>query len=294
MARGLADGYRALADGQQDEAATAFRKILEVHGEHPQARAGLKQVKARLRAPRRAGAERLSGRLALAGEELPVSLDIDTRTLRYEEAVLEAATAARLGMPGFIQPSAVGIGPARPDAPQKLDLIVLHPSGNLSAREHMIRTRGVGVTTHFLIDWDGRVYQTLDLGMTARHTGDEALDARSVAVTLVNPLEARLPPLPPEAEGSPHVRELAPPETRDGKVNRHWGYTRGQHRSLSRLLNLLANKLPDLPDGADMSAGEGSGADGRGVLGVHDVNPERPGPGSGLDWKAIRRALQSR
>lgn len=67
-----------------------------------------------------------------------------------------------------------------------VDMAVLHWDGTTSARKTraVLAQRGYG--THFVIDWDGTIYQLVDMAHTAYHA--KGVNARSVGVDLNNPV----------------------------------------------------------------------------------------------------------
>ena len=67
-----------------------------------------------------------------------------------------------------------------------VDMAVLHWDGTTSARKTraVLAQRGYG--THFVIDWDGTIYQLVDMAHTAYHA--KGVNARSVGVDLNTPV----------------------------------------------------------------------------------------------------------
>ena len=140
-----------------------------------------------------------------------------------------------------------------------LDLVVLHDSHTETARESFVVLGETGGSTHFLIDWDGQIYQTLDLALEANHVNITEIDRRSVSIDLVNPVDLESPPLPPEAKGSDARRPLSEFVVVQGEEIQRWGYTDAQMTSLEalltavrpRVLNVCRGVLPHLPDAED-------------------------------------------
>ncbi|MEE2779751.1 MAG: N-acetylmuramoyl-L-alanine amidase [Myxococcota bacterium] len=293
LERTLKDGFRAISESRDKEATESFRRVLEVHGEHPEARAGLRAV---LRARRRASQNRppsqSPGQIWVNGEQRDIHLEVDNRSLRYEEEAARDTLAKDLKLS---QPSgAPGFEPRASDKPSQWNLVVLQASGGQTAREHLLRTRRNGTATHFLVDWDGQVFQTLDLGQRAKHTGDTDLDQRSISITLVNPMQTDKDALPPIAAGSEHVRPMPAPATVHGQLVQTWGYTVGQERSLIRLLQGLRRHLSALPGTVPVHLGVIPPPERVGVIGMLHLDSGAVTPGVGLDWNNIRRALKTR
>jgi len=226
---------------------------------------------------------------------VPVNFDVDAQTLRYEEELARQALRTQLKI-GATPTASKRSGFSERETPEsaKIDLVVLHASGGLSAREHLLRT-GLGPTaTHFLVDWDGTIFQTLDLGLKAHHTADDAVNDRSISITLVNPMKTESQPLPDGATGSEHLRPLPAPAHVHGELVQTWGYTAGQERSLARLLLALSGTFTKLPRRTPLAMEVLSEQDQVGVVGMLHLDATALDPGPGLDWNSVRRTLQSR
>lgn len=69
-----------------------------------------------------------------------------------------------------------------------IDVGVLHWDVTLNARETRKVLAQRGLSTHFVIDWDGTIYQLVDLAYPAWHAGTDVVNNRSVGVDLNNPV----------------------------------------------------------------------------------------------------------
>jgi len=162
------------------------------------------------------------------------------------------------------------------------------------------------LSTHFFIDFDGRVFQALDPIDCAYHAGD--MNSWTLGVDLNNRMRNLLrapdePPYDPRhariAEMEKHPRGARQRATIQGVEVEAWGYTEAQYRSLAALTRRLADIFPAIALGAP------KGADGkvpldalppeawRGVIGHLHGEPQRWDPGI-FDWGRIDQALATR
>ena len=306
LERGLKTGFRALSEDDRPAARVAFEAVLTREPEHPEALAGLRAVQRA--APRRA-APRLDsgGFIEVAGERRAVGLPVQTERYRFEEMRAQARLARELGLEvsnraihSYFQPrSGDGAEPIElrdvAAVEERIDLVVLHDSRTQTARESFLQLRDQGGSTHFTIDYDGTVFQNLDVGWEANHSGRAPVDARSVSVDLVNPATTDRPPLPEDSLLDRHARPLGDFAEIHGREVQHWGYTSPQLESLYRLLRELARLLPEVP--AEVVGG-GRAPRARveqlepGVVGHLHVSPRAEDPGSAFDWAALATALR--
>ncbi len=170
-------------------------------------------------------------------------------------------------------------------------------------------------STHFLIDWDGTVYQALDPRDQARHAG--SLDDRSIGIHL----SGLLPDLTttPDAPAwptqhprrsqmgqGPFKRVPSTPMTYQlrsapGPTNvtvASYGFTQAQYRSLASLLRALLGVFPwvrpQFPlddDGRILTRSDHPGPYIVGLVPAWYVFPDRWDPGPGLDWLRLQRSL---
>ena len=204
------DGYRALAEGKRRLALDAFDKVVSLAPGHPEALAGLTAAE-----DTGDGGARETGHgfVRLGTHEARVGVPVDHRSMRLEKRATEDALAQRLKLtkvsprPASFGPRDASTGTLKTEGTEGIDIVVLHDSGTQSAIERFVALTHGDTSAHFLIEWDGSVYQILDLALAAHHTGQLALDARSIAIELVNPLSTDGPPLPNNAKG--HERPLS-------------------------------------------------------------------------------------
>ncbi len=312
LERALKQGFRAVAEGQPDAARQAFEEVLAHEPNHPEAHAGLRAI--RTGRPLRPDAEdsrtaRASGRILLAGEALAVAVDVNTERYRIEEMRLQRQLAKEEALPGADRPvpsyyrernspEDLPIDPTDAEAIKaRVDLLVLHSSHTQTARHSFLQLGATGGSTHFTIDYDGVVFQNLDLAWEASHSGDAAADARSVSIDLVNPVTLTERPLPEGVDYDSFARPLSSFVYIHGEELQEWGYTDAQLSSLYKLVRELVRILPQLPPalpgGGDVPLTVLPARDAfKGVVGHLHLHPRATDPGPGFDWSALRSELR--
>lgn len=305
LERQLKEGYRALLDGDTAGARKHFDAVLALADGHPEARAGLRAL---TRPQETATAGPTGYYILLAGERVTVDLPINSERHRFEERAARRATRKRLEMPlskaetwfrqrrlhGTGEPLAVDDRAAIVNA---IDVVVLHDTHTSSVRDAFVAADDTGRSTHFMIDYDGTVYQTLDIAYEAAHSA-ESVDARSISVHLTNPVDLDVAPLPPEGKDR-FERVAATAVVRHGQPVQTWGYTDEQQLALQKLLRTLVKLLPaiprEIPRGKDGAVAQVElrevGLPATGIIGHYHLWRMRYDPAPGLDWEAIGRAI---
>ena len=289
--RSLKEGFRAISEERWDQARSAFERVLAAEPGHPEARAGLRLV---TRLPKNSNTQRPVGGLVMGEHELATQLSIDHSSMRLELRAEERRLAKEIQRNK--KHKTLRFERRRSKGKTSLsgiDLVVLHTTDTLSALESFVRAQYAPPTTHFMIDWDGKIYQTLDLERIARHTGVPELDRRSVSLSLVAPRSASSPPLPKSAKEV--ERPMSQRVRIQGKLIRSWGYTRAQQESLRRLIADLTRLLPDLtlrlPGGQSVTMNALSPEERskvQGIVGLLHLDPASTDPGPGFDWTSLR------
>ena len=109
-----------------------------------------------------------------------------------------------------------------------------------------------GLSTHFMIDWDGTIYQGLDVIVEAYHAGEA--NKGSVGVDMNNLLRnlVREPSAPAHPPKHARISEMLRPEfrrpgSRRARINggevRNYGYTDAQYQALIALMKVLVKVL---------------------------------------------------
>jgi hypothetical protein len=310
--RRLKLGFKALVLGEAGEARALFRALLAEEPMHPEAQLGLRfaEGKQAIRSepperPSAAGEDELKS-VVVAGERLPVEVAVDKGRWRFEElrelAPLRRARDGAGGVFDFYGARTLDGAPVAAEVPavtRAVDLVVLHDTHTRTAREAVVELEGRGGSTHFVIDWDGVIFQTLDLAWEANHSQQRPIDARSVSIDLVNPVElGDKPGLPDEAEARGEHRPLSDFVRLQGEEVQQWGYTAAQLRSLEALVRGLGKHFPRVPmraprEGGKVPRGVLEAPDkARGVVGHLHVSRRALDPGAGFPWEAFESALQ--
>ncbi len=306
----LKQGYRALVDGDTERARASFADALELDGAHPEALAAAKTARRdKGIAPSTA---RGRGALVIAGQEVPVEFPVNHQRYRFEELRAMKELAKTMGIderkapvPRYYRPRTFSperqIDPKdRASVVRAVDLVVLHDTKTRTAREAFVSFEDTGLSTHFFIDWDGTIYQTLDLALEASHAG-ASTDPRSVAIELVNPVEMTdKHPLPPEAQAAGVRRPLSEFVEIQGQQRQQWGYTDAQFRSLESLVRALLRQLPGITPRLPRDPQSGgiprkyskSLRSFVGVLGHLHLAPTLVDPGAGFDWERLADAIR--
>jgi N-acetyl-anhydromuramyl-L-alanine amidase AmpD len=237
----LKEGWRAHADGDGGTAEARFRQVLELAPEHPEALRGLAEPPETPPAPAPATPQVIHY-LRFADQRVPVTLPVRHDRFAFE-TLRELLPARRALFPTL--PAHTWYGPrtasfASANKPGAIDLVVLHDTRTLTAAEAFAAFEASGASTHFIIDADGTVHQTLDLAQEANHTQRRELDVRSVAIDLVNPVDLDRAPFPPRP-----VSEFV--SLQGQEPVQHHGYTQAQLDALRSLLSALCGVLRELP-----------------------------------------------
>lgn len=319
--RRLKLGFKALVMGETERARALFQAVLNEEPIHPEAQLGMRLLQGKqaiepalpdaggdTQTPGNdGGLEEHAGRIQVAGRWLPLAIPVDAERWRFEELrALAPLRKARDGAGGVFnyyrerKPEGVAVGATDGDAlVQAVDLIVLHDTHTRTAREAVVELEGRGGSTHFMIDWDGAVYQLLDLVWEANHSQLAAVDVRSVSIDLVNPVELGTKPgLPDEAEDRGEHRPLSDFARIQNEEVQQWGYTSAQLKSLELLVRALGKVLPRVPlrvpgEGAVPRSILGAPDEARGVIGHVHVSRRAQDPGAGFPWEAFDRALRA-
>lgn len=191
-----------------------------------------------------------------------------------------------------------GLG-ERPERAQLEKLVrqfVVHYDGLISASDcfHVLQDER-GLSAHFLIDNDGTIYQTLDLGLMAYHA--KGVNSLSIGAELCNRGRVR-----PEERGY-YQRHAMCRDQREAVVHGQrflmWDFTEAQYRAMVALARALQRLLPGLPAAFPASSGDlirGCIADVArfsGYLGHYHVTRNKPDPGC-FDFVRLCRELRQR
>ena len=189
-------------------------------------------------------------------------------------------------------------------------MVVLHTDCTENAQICYNTLKARGLSTHFMIDWDGTIFQGADVVDQAIHAG--GVNKVSVGIDLNN----RLPNLIREGDKpyqsffngrhpeqfvkwDEYSRPKSEPMVIQGGRVQSYGYTDAQYRSLTALINRLCTELPLIERQHPMDAtgqvirqvvegGEGLS----GILAHWHLSVTRWDPGPGFDWQRMYHALR--
>ena len=297
--RDLKSGFRLLFEGDSQKARDVFRSILEQEKNHPEALLGVKHAEGVVTKHRGEHAARLT----VAERLIPAPMPVNAERYRYEyeweghkvrEGVKESGKV-NIKRPFKVRQDAAGKILAKDDLPQlqrTLDTLVFQDSQTATADEFFYASAVQNASTHFLIDADGRIFQTLDLALEAQHCGLPSISRRSISVTLVNPMVESTKPR--------EERVRSAPLERHGVKVVHWSYTPAQRRSLNKLvaglLALLPNLSVDLPEdevGRVLTTVVSKPQEAKGLLGHCHIDLNASDPTVAFPWRELKRYLSS-
>ena len=188
----------------------------------------------------------------------------------------------------------------------KVDQIVIHTDLSQDSPQCFQVLVGRGLSTHFMVNWDGTIYQGLDPLFVAYHAGEAnkgsiGIDFNNMMLNL-----EREPDAPMYYAKHPRYAEMQKKEFRrpksermtinGGKV-RSYGYTDPQFQSLIALIKVLCDVL-DIPKECPFDAkGEIvtevlADPGFRGFIAHWHVSPDRWDPGPGFDWQRVYFGLR--
>lgn len=308
LERSLKAGFRALYEGDFERARASFSAVETEEPGHPEAALGLRlantakngrQVVPPSNTAHTSGARR---EVLVAGERLEVPLEVVTDALRLEGLAELRAARKTPGPPPDLSYGKRARGnqtvdPAKvDDVRAAVELIVLHDTFTATRPERVAALDEQRASVHFIVDWDGRVFQVLDLAFAARHTGDVVLDSRSVGIELVNPVALdQSGVLPDGTERSRSERVSV-----QGLEVVQWGYTEAQLTSLEHLIDGLLVVFPQVARKVPQSAGgvvprivlSGREAElSQGIVGHLHLSKDASDPGAAFPWDRLVKHL---
>ena len=190
---------------------------------------------------------------------------------------------------------------------EKVHQVVVHTDLTRDSKMCFDVLAGRSLSTHFMIDWDGVIYQALDPLYQAYHAGD-ANDA-SIGLDMNNLMKNLEREPNAEMYNSQHPRfaemsekEFKRPKSDRSTVNgarvRSYGYTDPQYLALISLLQALTKWLPKIKPvvpldekGEIVKTTLEDGVSFEGILGHWHVSTDRWDPGPGFDWQRVYHGL---
>lgn len=136
-----------------------------------------------------------------------------------------------------------GMNPSYDAVKAAVRQFVVHHDGCMSADMcFSVLQNERGLSVHFLLDNDGTIYQTIDLGLMAYHAAE--WNADSIGIELCNRGDAKT--YPGLYQTGPHKRDV-----KTCRINGHpilaYDYTKAQYESFALLGRELRRLLPNIP-----------------------------------------------
>lgn len=172
--------------------------------------------------------------------------------------------------------------------------VVLHHDGGHSSPGCFRTLLNRGLSTHFMIDGDGTVYQAADVADQTSHAGE--VNSMSVGIDLNN----RAINLNKNPDAEANGRTPSEEHVINGGVFRSWNYTEEQYRSLIAVLDVLVKAVgiePVFPVGEDgrilyYVLDSPPATQFRGIQCHWHSDAWKWDPGPGLDWERILAGLR--
>ena len=183
------------------------------------------------------------------------------------------------------------------DAQEVVDMVVLHADITTDSRQCFEILKQRGFSTHFMVDWDGTIYQGTDVAKAAIHAAspDFRKNVNNFSIGIdVNCLQVNFAGGKPSDAAPQGDRRLSEVIEINNVQWQSWGYTDAQYQALIALLKKLAALLPKLQlmaplaeDNAPIwSVVEKYNPD-IGIYGHYHLTAEKFDPGPGFDWHRL-------
>ncbi len=185
-----------------------------------------------------------------------------------------------------------------------ISMVVLHTDLLPAANACFATLIGRSLSTHFMIDWDGTIYQGLDVRLTALHA--MAANSTSIGIDLNNEMPNLLEPDQARqfkgydkqhaAQGEQFLRFESQTMRLNGFKVRSYGYTDAQYQALIELLKVLTQqlKIPAQVPVDDAGAVIPSMLENpafEGIVAHWHLKASRWDPGPGFDWERMLLGL---
>ena len=179
-----------------------------------------------------------------------------------------------------------------------VDKIILHHDGMPSSAGCFNVLSDRGLSTHFMLDRDGTIYQPLNVREIAYHAA--GFNAQSIGIDLCNPIRSE------RVRRKARAYERSKGYTRvfssriNGANRKSMGYTDAQYESLIALLDQLRTVFPklgtlDAPVGTDariLRTKLAAAQEFSGLVGHQHVSATKWDPGPGFDWERVLIGLK--
>ena len=194
-----------------------------------------------------------------------------------------------------------------------VDMVVIHSDITYTSRSCFNVLKARGFSTHFMIDWDGTIYQSTDASKKAIHAASDyikGVNNRSIGIDMNCLLSnfARDDKAP--VAGGALATQFAHPDGKrrvsevveiNGIPWRSWGYTDVQYDSLVKLLASLGKFYPKLKLAAPVDergeiiwqvpADDAFDLEKIGIWAHMHLTAQKFDPGPGFDWARVLQGL---
>jgi len=190
---------------------------------------------------------------------------------------------------------------------ETVNQIVFHIDGCRDAAMCYRVLKSRSLSTHFIIKWDGTIYQSLDVLQCGYHAG--AANNKAIGIDLNNMMKnlVKEPNGEMYPEGHDRYAEMMKKEFRRPKSDvqtiafskvQAYGYTEAQYNAVIELLRVLMIRLPNIkneypvgPDGEVIRTPLEDPASHAGFMGHWHWESQRWDPGPGFDWARVYHSL---
>jgi N-acetyl-anhydromuramyl-L-alanine amidase AmpD len=191
---------------------------------------------------------------------------------------------------------------------ETVNQIVFHIDGCHDAAMCYRVLKGRGLSTHFIIDWDGTIYQCLDVLECGYHAG--AANNKAIGIDLNNLMKnlVKEPGAEMYPPGHPRIDEMNKKEYKRPKSDvqtiayskvQAYGYNEPQYEAIIELLRVLIERLPNIKkeypvglDGEVIRTPLEDAASHAGFMAHWHWEAQRWDPGPGFDWARVYHSLQ--
>ncbi|MFT7581385.1 MAG: N-acetyl-anhydromuramyl-L-alanine amidase AmpD, partial [Myxococcota bacterium] len=261
----------------------------------------------------------MANEIIIAGERFRLAAD-DITVVTFEDVgsfsfpAVKNEVIAKMGIPPYGDRIVPGKGKIKTAERLKEEVhqIVLHTDLTADSAGCFRALKGRGLSTHFMIDWDGTIYQTLDVMYAAYHAGDA--NNASIGVDMNNRMRNLLKRTGDDA--APYLltheriaemskKEFKRPKSSRMRINgakvQSYGYTDAQYLALIELIKELSKHFKKMKKATAPFDAKGDivpkvlddFAGFNGFLGHMHISPSRWDPGPGFDWQRVFHALGS-
>ncbi len=194
-----------------------------------------------------------------------------------------------------------------------VDMVAIHSDITYTARTCFNVLKARGFSTHFMIDWDGTIYQGTDTSRKAIHAASDyikGVNNRSIGIDMNCMLSNFARGDKPATPKGPLISQFAHPDGKrrmsevveiNGIPWKSWGYTDAQYDSLIKLLASLGKFYPKLKLAAPVDergeiiwqvpADDAFDLEKIGLWGHMHLTAQKFDPGPGFDWSRVLQGL---